>query len=147
MQEAWSDFVGKIVPAGAEPPVIEVREPTAAEVAGFQSLAAIFEWAKVRGQLCFPGTRAGPLLRLVARDEWRDCEISDFATVSPAAFDEMIEEWFYCKDEGQELDDDHFDRQFATETPGPMLIGAAQALHHTCRIKAKIVHTREAQDA
>ena len=30
MQEAWSDFVGKIVPAGAEPPVIEVREPTAA---------------------------------------------------------------------------------------------------------------------
>ncbi|EOD32382.1 hypothetical protein EMIHUDRAFT_456096 [Emiliania huxleyi CCMP1516] len=30
VQEAWSDFVGKIVPAGAEPPVIEVREPTAA---------------------------------------------------------------------------------------------------------------------
>ena len=68
---------------------------------------------------------------------------------SPAAFDEVIENWLHCKEEDEacRLDDGHFDRQFATETPGPMLIGAAQAPHHACRIKAKIVHTREAQDA
>ena len=33
----------------------EVREPTAAETDGFQALSDIFAWAKVRGQLCFPG--------------------------------------------------------------------------------------------
>ena len=30
--------------------------------------------------------------------------------------------------------------------PGPMLLGAARAMHHACRIKCKLEYTREARD-
>ena len=130
----------------------EVREPTVAELERIVDIADAFAWAKIKGDLTMPGTRAGSLLRLVAQDEWPECEIADFASVSPAAFDALLVDWYYCKDgtpdtpTGSELDDEHYDSQFSDQTPGPMLIGHAQALHHACRIKAKIVHTREAQD-
>ena len=126
----------------------EVRDPTDEEVAGFRQLSDLLTWAKIKGQLECPGSRAGALLRLVARGEWPECEIADFATVSPGAYDELLEHWLYCSEgSGDHLDDKHYREEFSDETPGAMLIGAAHALHHACRIKAKIVYTRQATDA
>ena len=126
----------------------EVREPTDAELAGFLQLGDVFEWAKIKGQLQCPGSRAGALLRLVARGEWQECEIADFATVSPGAYDELLDHWLYCSEgSGDHLDDEHYREEFSDQTPGAMLIGAAHALHHACRIKAKIVYTRHATGA
>ena len=86
-----------------------VREPTAAETAGFGCLADMFTWARIKGLLACPGSRAGSLLRLLARDDWDTAEIDDIANVSPDDFDRMLEDWLYCSYDGNtELDERDF---------------------------------------
>ena len=125
-----------------------VREPTPAEVDDFDSLANVFEWAKVKGNLACPGSRAGSLLRCIARGDWGNAEIEDVASVSPEDFDTLLDDWLYCSYDGNaELDESDFVDTLLDETPGPMFLGAARAMHHAFRIKCKIVWTRVANDA
>ena len=131
----------------ASAPPAAVREPTAAQVAGFGCLADVFEWSRVKGLLACPGSRAGSLIRLIARDEWDTAEIEDIANVAPDDFESMLENWLYCSYDGNtELDDTDF-AGLLDEAPGPMLLGAARAMHHACRIKCKLAWTREDTDA
>ena len=77
-----------------------VREPTPAQVDDFDCLARVFEWAKVKGALACPGSRAGSLLRRIAGDDWEDAEIEDVANVSPEDFEELLNNWRYCSHDG-----------------------------------------------
>ena len=115
-----------------------VREPTPAEVDDFDSLSRVFEWAKVKGDLACPGSRAGSLLRCIAGMDWEDAEIEDVAIVSPNDFDSLLENWLYCSYEGSTtLGEEDFVDTLLDSNPGPMLLGAARAMHHACRIKCK----------
>ena len=83
-----------------------VREPTTAEVDNFLGLADVFTWARIKGRLACPGSRAGSLLRLLAKDDWDTAEIDDIANVAPDDFDHMLDNWIYCSYEGNaELED------------------------------------------
>ena len=72
-----------------------VREPTAAEIDGFNTLAEVFQWARISGGLASPGSRAGSLLRLLAQDDWSGTDIADIANVATEDFDHLLENWLY----------------------------------------------------
>ena len=128
-----------------------VREPTTAGVAGFNVLADVFEWAKIKGGLDCPGSRAGSLLRLVAEADWEECGIVDMASVSPDDSERLLGAWMFCGHYGDEMEDRYWNEELAnqllTEQPGPMVLGAARAMHHACRIACRIAWTREDTDA
>ena len=124
-----------------------VREPTPAEVEGFHSLSCVFVWAKVKGDLACPGSRAGSLLRGIAGTDWADAEIEDVATVSPDDFADLLTNWAYSGlDDNTQLSQEDFLNDMLDTQPGPMLLGAARAMHHACRIKCKLEYTREARE-
>ena len=115
------------------------------------TLRDVFGWARVKGMTC-PGSRAGSLLRAIAGTDWDEAQIDDIAN----DFEAMLEDWRYSSDEHISLlDGNDFlrrdelggDEQMLDETPGPMLMGAARALHHACRITRKIAWTREDTDS
>ena len=83
----------------AGPPASTVREPTAQEVADFFTLRDVFGWARVKGMLTCPGSRAGSLLRAIAGTDWDEAQIDDIANVSPGDFEAMLEDWRYSSDE------------------------------------------------
>ena len=90
-----------------------VREPSEADVAGFMDLADVFTWAKIKGRLECPGSRAGSLLRLVATSDWAECEIEDMASVSPDDFEGLLGAWAFCGDYGDELEDSAWGEEIA----------------------------------
>ena len=124
-----------------------VREPEPSDVEDFDSLSRVFEWAKVKGALACPGSRDGSLLRRIAGSDWAEAEIEDVATVSPEDFDGLLNNWLYCGYDGNTTlgDEDFVDTLLDTQ-PGPMLLGAARAMHHSCCIKCKLEYTRVAKD-
>ena len=73
----------------------DVREPTSEQLQGFESIEDLFAWAKAKGRLDWPGSKAGSLLRVVAGDEWDDVEIDDFASVAPVTYERLHDRWRY----------------------------------------------------
>ena len=121
-----------------------VREPTTAEVDDFDSLANVFDWARISGHLTCPGSRAGSLLRLLAQADWHEAGIDDVANVSPDDFDRMLEDWVYCSgDINAEAEGVDFLEETMDATPGLILLGAARALHQACRIKCKLIRYQQ----
>ena len=72
----------------------DVREPTPIETEDFDGLADVFGWAKIKGNIACPGSRAGSLLRLIAKADWQEAEIEDVASVSPDDFEDLEERDF-----------------------------------------------------
>ena len=121
-----------------------VREPTKEEVDGFNTLADVFEWARIRGGLACPGSRAGSLLRLLAQHDWFQTDIADVANVAVEDFDHIIGNWLYCGgDIDAEAEGAEFMPETMEETPGPILLGAARAFHQACKIQCKLVWSRD----
>ena len=117
-------------------------------MANFGCLSDVFTWARIKGLLACPGSKAGSLLRPLARDEWDTTEIDDIANVAPDDFDHMLENWLYCSYPGNaELDEAEFVDTTLDEPPGPILLGAARAMHQACRIECKLAWTRDDTDA
>ena len=60
----------------------QVREPTADEVSCWTTVADVMKWAKLRGEVDWPPSMAGSLLRLFAdEDDLEDLMISEVASV------------------------------------------------------------------
>ena len=60
-----------------------VREPTAAEIHDSKCLQDIAIWAKLKGDVTWPASKPGSLLRLIVNDEdMEEYEIEEFASIS-----------------------------------------------------------------
>ena len=77
-----------------------VREPSDKQLEEFSSLAGIFEWAGVKGNLVVEYTQAGALLFAIAGDEFTSISAAEFASISPSDFEAALGEWKFsqCED-------------------------------------------------
>ena len=73
---------------------LNVREPTAAEIQEFQSLQDIANWARLQGDVNWPASKPGALLRLLVNDEdMENYEIDEFASISPKQLEKVLGAW------------------------------------------------------
>ena len=84
-----------------------VREPTPDEVASWTTLRQVAAWAKLKGEITWPVSKAGSLVRLLAGvdEEVDDLDISDLASVSPKQFEARLTTWMYSKAPRPSLDE------------------------------------------
>ena len=99
-----------------------VREPTPDELKNFRNLSDILTWAAVKGDLSLEYTQAGSLLHLLAGYDFTTMEGEEFASITPADFEDALSVWdfiIYDNDYGHGSPD-------MTERPLPLVKASAR---------------------
>ena len=118
-----------------------VREPTPDQVAIWTTVNDIIQWSKLKGDISWPPSMAGSLLRLLAGpdEDPADLDIADLAVVSSDLFESRLRTWQYSREPPSGLDrsGETVDEIELNIKPTPIDLGRARALYNAARTHAK----------
>lgn len=108
-----------------------VREPSIADLQGFGTLGDILAWAGMKGDPEYAYSQAGSLLYLLAGDGFYSIKSIEFASITPADFDDTLKDWKYSEDNYDMQRGDDPDMNIK---PTPIVKARARAAHRAARI-------------
>ena len=107
-----------------------VREPNVEELESLRSLKDILTWVAIKGDPSVAYSQAGSLLYLLAGDEFKTMHADEFASISPADFEDSLASWMYSA-----YDSDYgFGAPDLDIKPPPLAKGRARAAHRAARL-------------
>ena len=121
-----------------------VPEPTPDLVASSTTLEQGATWAKLKGDITWPPSMAGSLVRLLSGDEDdpSELEIAEAASVSPKHLEPPLSAWKYSRGPSSGIGEGMEDIVLHI-MPTPIDLGRARAFYNAARIHSKIISSRD----